>query len=78
MAQQSNFGSASHEELARNALSNGEEVKKAIVYADPTSKATPLFFLVLDFDWAESTVATGMYEHDAVGIAHAICRCDRL
>lgn len=61
-----------HEQLAAQWILNGETAESISVVAEESTKGTQTYTLILDVGWQESSIASNMYEHDALGIAHAL------
>jgi len=57
--------------LGRYASEDLDAPKELTIFEEEHG-ATPTFGLVLDVGWAERIIASGMYAHDALGIAYAL------
>jgi hypothetical protein len=63
----------SSDDIAREALLNGETAKRLLIReSTPAGHATKRYSIILDQGWCERGIASGMYDHDAKGIAHAL------
>lgn len=58
---------------AERELLNGETAHRIVVFnSTPTGNATQTYSIMLDQGWCERIIASGMYDHDARGIAFAL------
>jgi hypothetical protein len=63
----------SYNEKARRHILNGETAEGLSVFReDDGSSATPIYGINLSIGWADHIVASGMYHHDARGVACAL------
>jgi hypothetical protein len=63
--------SESYSEKARRHILNGETAEGLSLFREDEGGATPLFGVNLSIGWADHIVASGMYHHDARGVACA-------
>jgi hypothetical protein len=59
-------------EKAVKEILNGETAEGLTVFVDDDSGATKLYGINLSIGWADQIVASGMYDHDARGVAYAL------
>lgn len=58
---------------AERELLNGETCERLAVFdSTPVGHATKQYGITLDQGWCERIIASGMYDHDARGIAYAL------